>query len=150
MVNKMRLYIVMKFYLIVPLLIFFNACSKDNNDDTEKNKNQQDQVKVEVAPNTEDASYQLEVISNEDSSKDEINQDEEQEAELIPEVKELIEKALEGDPDAQLFLGQRYQEGNGVKQNNTEAIKWLKLSAEQGNVYAPHILKKLEEGTDQN
>ena len=146
----MRISIVMKLHLIFPLLIFFNACSKDNNDDTEKNKNQQDQVKVEVAPNTEDASYQLEVISNEDSSKDEINQDEEQEAELIPEVKELIEKALEGDPDAQLFLGQRYQEGNGVKQNNAEAIKWLKLSAEQGNVYAPHILKKLEEGTDQN
>ena len=140
----------MKLYLIFPLLIFFNACSKDNNDDTEKNKNQQDQLKVQVAPNTEDASYQLEVISNDDSSKDEINQDEEQELELIPEVKELIEKALEGDPDAQLFLGQRYQEGNGVKRNNDEAIKWLKLSAEQGNVYAPHILKKLEEGIDQN
>ena len=150
MVNQMRISIVMKLYLIFPLLIFFNACSKDNNDDTEKNKNQQDQVKVEVAPNTEDASYQLEVISNDDSSKDEINQDEEQEAELIPEVKELIEKALEGDPDAQLFLGQRYQEGNGVKRNNDEAIKWLKLSAEQGNVYAPYILKKLEEGADQN
>ena len=96
-----------------------------------------------MAPNTEDASFQLEVISNDDSSKDEVNQDEEQEA-------ELIEKALEGDPDAQLFLGQRYQEGNGVKQNNTEAIKWLKLSAEQGNVYAPYVLKKLEEGADQN
>tara|TARA_B100000925_G_scaffold76159_1_gene53770 strand:+ start:1608 stop:1898 length:291 start_codon:yes stop_codon:yes gene_type:complete len=96
-----------------------------------------------VAPNTEDASYKLEVISNDDSSKDEVNQDKEQEA-------ELIEKALEGDPDAQLFLGQRYQEGNGVKQNNTEAIKWLKLSAEQGNVYAPYVLKKLEEGADQN
>ena len=146
----MRISIVMKLYLIFPILIFFNACSKDNNDDTEKNKNQQDQIKVEVAPNTEDASYQLEVISNDDSSKDEINQDEEQEAELISEVKELIEKALEGDPDAQLFLGQRYQEGNGVKQNNAEAIKWLKLSAEQGNVYAPYILKKLEEGVDQN
>jgi len=26
-----------------------------------------------------------------------------------------------------------------------EAIKWLRKSAEQGNVYAPHILKKLEE-----
>ena len=103
-----------------------------------------------MAPNTEDASYQLEVISNDDSSKDEVNQDEEQEAELIPEVKELIEKALEGDPDAQLFLGQRYQEGNVVKQNSTEAIKWLKLSAEQGNAYAPYILKKLEEGADQN
>ena len=103
-----------------------------------------------MAPNTDEASYQLEVISNDDSSKDEINQDEEQEAELITEVKELMEKALEGDPDAQLFLGQRYQEGNGVKQNNTEAIKWLKLSAEQGNVYAPYIFKKLEEGADQN
>ena len=146
----MRISIVMKLYLIFPLLIFFNACSKDNNDDTEKNKNQQDQVKVEVAPNTEDASYQLEVISNDDSSKDEINQDEEQEAELIPEVKELIEKALEGDPDAQLFLGQRYQEGNGIDQNIQEAMKWLKLSAEQGNVYAPHILKKIEEESNQN
>lgn len=128
----------------------FNACSKDNNDDTEKNKNQQDQVKVEVAPNTEDASYQLDIISNDESSKDEINQDEEQEAELISEVKELIEKALEGDPDSQLFLGQLYQEGNGVKQNNAEAIKWLKLSAEQGNVYALNLRKKLEEGTEQN
>ena len=96
-----------------------------------------------MAPNTEDASYKLEVISNDDSSKDEVNQDKEQEA-------ELIEKALEGDPDAQLFLGQRYQEGNVVKQNSTEAIKWLKLSAEQGNVYAPYMLKKLEEGADQN
>ena len=57
---------------------------------------------------------------------------------------------MEGDPDAQLFLGQRYQEGNGVKRNNAEAIKWLKLSSEQGNVYAPYILKKLEEGIDQN
>ena len=45
---------------------------------------------------------------------------------------------------------QRYQEGKGVKNNNNEAIKWLKLSAEQGNVYAPYILKKLEEGADQN
>ena len=45
---------------------------------------------------------------------------------------------------------QRYQEGKGVKKNNNEAIKWLKLSAEQGNMYAPLILKKLEEGTDQN
>ncbi len=125
----------------------FNACSKDNNDDTEKNKNQQDQVKVEVAPNTEDASYQLDIISNDESSKDEINQDEEQEAELISEVKELIEKALEGDPDSQLFLGQLYQEGNGVKQNNAEAIKRLKFSAEQGNVYALNLRKKLEEGT---
>ena len=128
----------------------FNACSKDNNDDTEKNKNQQDQVKVEVAPNTEDASYQLDIISNDESSKDEINQDEEQEAELISEIKELIEKALEGDPDSQLFLGQLYQEGNGVKQNNAEAIKWLKLSAEQGKVYALNLRKKLEEGTEQN
>ena len=146
----MRISIVMKLYLIVPLLIFFNACSKNNNEDTEKNKNQQVQEKVEAAPNTEGASYQLEVISNDDSSEDVINQDKEKVVELIPEVKELMEKALEGDPDAQLFLGQRYQEGNGLKQNNAEAIKWLKLSAEQGNAYAPHILKKLEEVTDQN
>ena len=64
---------------------------------------------------------------------------------LLPEVKELLNKALAGDADAQLFLGQRYQEGNGVDENKEEAIKWLKLSAEQGNVYAPYILKKMEE-----
>ena len=29
-------------------------------------------------------------------------------------------------------------------------MKWLKLSAEQGNVYAPHILKKIEEESNQN
>ena len=69
---------------------------------------------------------------------------------MISEVKELIEKALEGDPDSQLFLGQLYQEGNGVKQNNPEAIKWIKLSAEQGKLYALNLRKKLEEGTEQN
>ena len=35
----MRILIVMKFYLIVPLLIFFNACSKNNNEDTDILKN---------------------------------------------------------------------------------------------------------------
>ena len=55
------------------------------------------------------------------------------------------EKALAGDASAQLFLGQSYQRGFGVEKNLDEAIKWLRKSAEQGNVYAPHILKKLEE-----
>ena len=72
------------------------------------------------------------------------------EQDLIPEIKELMDKALAGDPDAQLFLGQRYQEGNGIDQNIQEAMRWLKLSAEQGNVYAPHILKKIEEESNQN
>ena len=72
------------------------------------------------------------------------------EQDLIPEVKELMDKALEGDRDAQPFLGQRYQEGNGIDRNIQEAMIWLKLSAEQGNVYAPHILKKIEEESNQN
>ncbi|HIG84354.1 MAG TPA: hypothetical protein EYG40_02325 [Verrucomicrobia bacterium] len=64
---------------------------------------------------------------------------------MSAEIKELKEKALAGDASAQLFLGQSYQKGSGVEKDLDEAIKWLRKSAEQGNVYAPHILKKLEE-----
>ena len=79
--------------------------------------------------------------SNERSSKEESKVDEE----ISAEIKELKEKALAGDASAQLFLGQSYQRGSGVEKDLNEAVKWLRKSAEQGNVYAPHILKKLEE-----
>ncbi len=36
------------------------------------------------------------------------------------------------DPDAQLRLGVRYAEGDGVIQNHTEAAKWFALAANQG------------------
>ena len=139
----------MRICLLATLLIFFIiSCSKKKDENVDQNLNEQIEEKVETSSTNENASYELEINSNE--SSEEVQNNEEApsedvtiEQDLIPEVKELMDKALEGDPDAQLFLGQRYQEGNGIDQNIQEAMKWLKLSAEQGNVYAPHILKKL-------
>lgn len=41
-------------------------------------------------------------------------------------------RALQGDAEAQLQLGLRYAEGDGVIQNDKEAAKWLALAAKQG------------------
>jgi TPR repeat protein len=41
-------------------------------------------------------------------------------------------RAAAGDADAQLKLGLRYAEGDGVIQNDKEATKWFALAAKQG------------------
>jgi len=41
-------------------------------------------------------------------------------------------RAAQGDAEAQLQLGLRYAEGDGVIQNDKEAAKWLALAAKQG------------------
>jgi hypothetical protein len=41
-------------------------------------------------------------------------------------------RAARGDAEAQLQLGMRYAEGDGVVQNHKEAAKWLALAAKQG------------------
>ena len=41
-------------------------------------------------------------------------------------------RAAQGDAEAQLQLGLRYAEGDGVIQNNKEAAKWFALAAKQG------------------
>ena len=40
--------------------------------------------------------------------------------------------AEQGDPEAQLQLGMRYAEGDGIIQNNTEAARWFAKAARQG------------------
>jgi len=45
----------------------------------------------------------------------------------------LLPLAEQGDADAQFNLGLMYQKGQGVPQDNKEAVKWLRLSAEQRN-----------------
>ncbi len=42
------------------------------------------------------------------------------------------DRAAKGDPDAQLALGMRYLEGDGVIKNDAEAAKWFGLAARQG------------------
>jgi hypothetical protein len=41
-------------------------------------------------------------------------------------------RAAKGDAEAQLQLGMRYAEGDGVVQNDKEAAKWFALAAKQG------------------
>lgn len=51
----------------------------------------------------------------------------------IPTAERLpYTRAALGDADAQLVLGLRYAEGDGVIQNDKEAAKWLALAAKQG------------------
>ena len=45
----------------------------------------------------------------------------------------LIEKANQGDAEAQTALAEKYQKGEGVPKNDAEAAKWYRKAAEQGN-----------------
>ena len=44
--------------------------------------------------------------------------------------------ALEGDPQAQSYLGVCYQNGHGVEQNHQEAVKWFRRAADQNDPVA--------------
>jgi TPR repeat protein len=47
---------------------------------------------------------------------------------------------FKADPQANFCLGVMYYTGQGVVQNYAEAIKWLALAAEKGNIEAAHDL----------
>ena len=55
-------------------------------------------------------------------------------------VAEVRAKAEQGDADAQYNLGLRYGTGEGVPQNDAEAVRWLRLAADQGIAGAQFIL----------
>ena len=55
-------------------------------------------------------------------------------------VAELKQKAGQGFPDAQYNLGLMYERGEGVTQDQTEAIRWFQLAAEQGVAEAQYKL----------
>ena len=48
-------------------------------------------------------------------------------------LKEWRPLAEAGDIGAQVVLGNMYFDGNGVNQDNAEAISWYRLAAEQGD-----------------
>src|SRR5581483_5471301 len=48
--------------------------------------------------------------------------------------------AAAGDPDAELSLGMMYQRGNGVPASTTDAFKWFRMAADQGNIRATNYL----------
>ena len=45
-----------------------------------------------------------------------------------------------GDADAQYSLGLSYQDGDGVRQDDVEAVRWFRLAASQGHAVAQHNL----------
>jgi len=55
-----------------------------------------------------------------------------------------IEKAINGDANAQNDLGCMYYKGQGVKLDYQEAVNWYRKAAEQGGVEAQEQVKKLE------
>ncbi len=55
-------------------------------------------------------------------------------------LKELEKKAGEGDSYSQYELGTEYLNGTSVKQDYSEAMKWLKRAAEQKNSEAYYLL----------
>lgn len=52
------------------------------------------------------------------------------------DISQLEAKAEAGDASAQLALGQAYEDGNGVQENDDLAVKWYRKAAEQGNADA--------------
>ncbi len=55
-------------------------------------------------------------------------------------LEDLRKLADQGDPDAQWQMGVRYHDGEGVPQDDTQAVRWFQRAAEQGNVAAQGAL----------
>ena len=53
--------------------------------------------------------------------------------------------AQKGDPRAQYFLGEMYEQGLGTKQNPEEALKWYATAAARGDVLAKRKLSMRKE-----
>ena len=54
----------------------------------------------------------------------------------VTAFREWRELADQGLPKAQSALGLMYQDGQGVAQDDAEAVKWFRLAAEQGDADA--------------
>ena len=52
----------------------------------------------------------------------------------------LLERAKQGDAEAQLNPGLMYDDGEGLPKDDKEAVKWYRLAAEQGQVSAQNNL----------
>ena len=67
---------------------------------------------------------------------------------FTPEVRQLQAMANQGIAAAELLLGLRFADGDGVPANNTEAARWLGRAANKGEVLAQYRLGTLyEKGT---
>ena len=64
---------------------------------------------------------------------------------LSAEVEGLMVRAAQGVATAELLLGLKYADGDGVEANDSEAVKWLVRAAEKGNALAEYRLGTLYE-----
>ena len=48
-------------------------------------------------------------------------------------VEEIRKGAEAGDPEAQRYLGVCFQTGQGMPQDNAEAVRWFRLAGEQND-----------------
>ena len=60
-----------------------------------------------------------------------------------PDVAELRSLATEGDAEAQALLGGMYADGEGVPQDDGEAVRWYRLAADQGDARAQFTLGRM-------
>src|SRR5512142_2642823 len=68
-------------------------------------------------------------------------------------IAEIRSKAEAGNAQAQVVLGQAYEEGNGVAKNEVTAAKWYRKAAEQGNAEGQNnlgIMYRMGSGVDQD
>ena len=68
-------------------------------------------------------------------------QDESTGAEISPDsLRSLVAAAAQGHAVAQYNLGVMYGTGDGVPENNAEAVRWYRAAAEQGLAYVQSLL----------
>ena len=58
-------------------------------------------------------------------------------------ITEIRRRAEQGDADARLTLGSMYANGEGVLQDEAEAVRWYRLAAEQENADAQDLLGRM-------
>ena len=61
-------------------------------------------------------------------------------ADDVPDFKEMLQAAEQGNADAQFNLGVMYNNGQGVRQDYTQAVQWYRKAAEQGDAKAQYNL----------
>ena len=61
------------------------------------------------------------------------------------EFKATETKAEQGDAESQFSLGKMYYKGQGVPQDDVEALEWIRRAAQQGHAEAQSTLRQLAE-----
>ena len=61
-------------------------------------------------------------------------------ADNVPDFKETLQVAEQGNAQAQFNLGVMYANGQGVRQDYAQAVQWYRRAAEQGHAQAQNNL----------